>query len=157
MASVTKLVLVPAEDWMRITRGRKDIDKQSLKTVEISRSGARANQAGEGPKELLGEESSYASGPSGPVGVRGARSPPPSLPSPPPSPGEKRGREREGAGKDGEERKYVEREHSGKEKSPARVKREAGIWRPPGKPRKNQSGKGGKEKKPSGIIKWIYL
>ena len=35
MASVSKLVLVPIDPWNRLSKDRKDIDVQSMKTIEI--------------------------------------------------------------------------------------------------------------------------
>ena len=127
MASVSKLVLMPIDTWHRLSKDRKDIDIHSIKTVDIPSS---ANQSGSGGGSVnalppLPDPLALSEG----LVVVGASSlSPSSLPLP--SPQGKGGGG--GEGKEGEPM-YIDREDTGKEKTPSEIERDAGMWRPPGK------------------------
>ena len=131
MASVNKLVLVPIDMWHRLSKDRKDIDIHSIKTVDIPSS---ANQSGgtggSANAPRLPDPPALPEG----LAVVGASSlSPPSLPPSPPQK-EKKGEEEEAEGKEGEPM-YIDREDTGKEKTPSEIERDASMWRPLGKVR----------------------
>ena len=126
MASVSKLVLVPIDMWHRLSKDRKDINVHSIKTVDIPSSANQSGGAGGSANALpLPDPLALLEGPV----VLGASSlSPPSLPLPSPK-GKKGGG---GGGREGEPM-YIDREDTGKEKTPSEIERDAGMWRPPGK------------------------
>ena len=137
MVSVTKLILVPAEDWARLIKGRKDID--GLKSVEIQR---HAQHGGGGVKmeeEPTTTTTTTTEGGGGGGGGGGGSSSLPPSPPPPPLDG--------GEGEGGEKGEYVEREDTGKMKSGKGARRDAGVWRPPGTPVSRRKRK----------INWIHI
>ena len=124
MASVSKLVLMPIDTWHRLSKDRKDIDVHSIKTVDICSSANQSSGAGGSTKAPpLPDPPALPEG----LAVVGASSLfPPSLPPSPPQK-EKKGEEEEG------ETMYIDREDTGKEKTPSEIDRDADMWRPPGK------------------------
>ena len=128
MASVSKLVLVPINTWHRLSKDRKDIDVHSIKTVDIPSSANQSGSSGGSVNAPLPLPDPPAL-PEGPVVVGASSLSPPSLPSPP---HKEKGEEEEGEGKEGEPM-YIDREDTGKEKTPSEIERDAGVWRPPGK------------------------
>ena len=136
MASVTKLVLVPIDDWLRITRQRKDVDARAVKNVEIPRPppppppmAAAAEQQQQPLEEVVQE----GGGPD--------PTPPPTPPPTPTLPGEEeKGREGE---REEQEEEYVPRHDTGKKN----VNKDP--WQPPGNP--TQYGRGGVKRK------WVHL
>ena len=122
MASVSKLVLVPIDTWHRLSKDRKDIDVHSIKTVDIP----SANQSGAGGSTNVLPPPDSLALLEGLVVVRASSLSPSSLP---PSPFLKeRGRRRRRG-----EPVYIDREDTGKKKTPSEIERDASVWRPPGK------------------------
>ena len=123
MASVSKLmVLMPIDMWHRLSKDRKDIGIHSINTIDIPSSANQSGGAG---------GSTNAPPPLDPLAlpedlvVVGASSLFP--PSPPQK--EKKGEEE---GKEGEPM-YIDKEDTGKEKTPSEIGRDAGMWKPLGK------------------------
>ena len=124
MASVSKLVLVPINTWHRLSKDRKDIDIHSIKTVDIPSSANQSSGAGGSTNAPLLPPDPPAL-PEG-LAVVGASSLSPPLP--PSHPQKEKGEEEEEGGP-----MYIDREDTGKEKTPSEKERVASMWRPPGK------------------------
>ena len=135
MASVSKLLLMPINMWHRLSKDRKDIDVQSMKTIEIS----SVHQSGTGNVPPLNPSAMLE----GPV-VGQALSPSP--PSPPPLPPRRRKEKREGGRGTP---KHIDREDTSKEKTLIEMERDVGVWRLPGKVIPN--------KKSAIKCKWIHI
>ena len=115
MASVSKLVLMPIDTWHRLNKNRKDIDVHSIKMVDISSSANQSSGAGGSTNALPLLDPPAL--PEGPAVVGASSLSPPSLPSSPPQK-EQKGEEEEG------EPMYIDREDTGKEKTPSEIERE---------------------------------
>ena len=103
MASVSKLVLMPIDMWHRLSKDRKNIDLQSMKTIKIT----SANQSGTGNVPSPLEPPAMLEG----LVVVGAGSLPPSLsPSPPPR-RRKKGKEEGGTQSTSIEKILAKRRH----------------------------------------------
>lgn len=140
MASITKLVLVPVDDWLRITRDRKDIDARAVKRVEINRPTSSS------PTTLVVGQDGGGGGPT-----------PPPTPTQPP-----RERKEEEEGEEGVRDEYIPRHDTGKnENRPEDI----GIWRPPGDPmtstlptKKKEKSKSETKQVGKGLKrKWIHI
>ncbi len=137
MASVKKLMLIPADEWARLLK--KSGEKEAVGTRSVDIPAAEQLGGGGGERRRNTEEP--------PVGPNPAM-PPSSSPFPSPSSpsreeeeereeGEGKGRRRGeggGGGGEGDARKYMEREDSGKENNTVTMRKNAGVWRPPGRP-----------------------
>ena len=122
MTSVRKLVLVPKDEWEKMQKMLPKVAGENHKEVSVT---APMNQRGSGQEKE--------------VEIAAPPEPLPAAPPPPPTPtGEK------GEGKGGETHAYVERADTGKDQTPDEVKRDAGVWRPPGVPVSRRKG-------------WIFL
>ncbi len=133
MASVKKLMLIPADEWARLLKKSGEKEAVGTRSVDIP----VAEQLGGGERRNTKKEP-----PVGPTEEENVEPPaiPPSSPSPSSPPGQE---EEEGKGKgrgggmdeEGDARKYMEREDSGKENKPVDMRKNAaGVWRPPGRP-----------------------
>ena len=129
MASVSKLVLMPIDTWHRLNKDRKDIDVHSIKMVDIPFSANQSSGSG-GSANAPPLPLDPPALPEGLVVVGASSLSPPSLPLPSPQEGEEE--EGKGKGKEGEPM-YIDREDTGKEKTPSEIERDAGMWRPIGK------------------------
>ena len=129
MASVSKLVLMSIKMWHRLSKDRKDIDVHSIKMVDIP-SSANQSSSSVGSMNALLLLSDPPALPESPVVVGTTSLSLPSLPLP--SPQGEGGGGGGGEGKEGEPM-YIDREDTGKEKTPSEIERDAGIWRPLGK------------------------
>ena len=120
MTSVRKLVLVPIDVWDKARKAVPHLGSDDLKEVSVP----VGHQVGSGPGEKEGERV-----------VETTLSPPPTPAPPPPSP--TTGDEGEGKGEEGPPAQptgYVDRKETGKDQTPQEIRRDAGIWRPPGFP-----------------------
>ena len=122
MASVSKLVLMPINMWHRLSKDRKDIDIHSIKMVDIPSAANQSSGAG-GSRNALPLLDPLAMLES--LAVVGASSLSPHSLPPPPQKG--KGKEEEG------EPMYIDRQDTGKEKTPNEIERDASVWRPLGK------------------------
>lgn len=115
MTSVRKLVLVPKEEWDKILKLVPNQGTDDHKVVSVPM-GPGARQVGSGVEKVVVEEDKVV---------------PPAAPPPtPPPPGGEEGKGEGGGGED----KYVDRQETGKDQSRQEIRRDAGIWRPPGLP-----------------------
>ena len=134
MSSVRKLILVPAEVWEEVKNGTPSkIGNKKMPSVNIP---LRKISEPPNPTPTLPPSappwSVHASAPGGSAHAQG----------------EKRGEKGEGGGEEGGENKYVKREDSGMQISSEDIKKDVGIWRPPGWPDNTpvNETKGGEEK-----------
>ena len=116
MTSVRKLVLVPMEEWDKIRKLVPNKGSEDHKVVSVPL-GPRAQQVGSGVEKAVVADEDKVVPPAAP------------LPTPPP-PGGDEGKGEGGGG----EGKYVDRQATGKDQSRQEIRRDAGIWRPPGLP-----------------------
>ncbi len=139
MASVKKLVLVPAEEWERILKvSGEEAGTVATRQIEIP----VPHQRGSGSAAV--EERPDAENEHTRSSVGSPPPPPPSSHPSQPSPEEVRARGPEEAG-NGKERKeggdvgrsqaekYVPREDTGRASSDAEMRRNGGVWNPPGR------------------------
>lgn len=115
MVSVRKLVLVPVEDFERLTQGKEN----ELPWINT-------------PREVqVPVQDPPTTVPAPPLPSEVEEQAAPSSPPPPSSPPQEGKGEGEGEEK---EEVYVPRESTGKKVPLTRHKSEAGVWRPPGRP-----------------------
>ncbi len=129
MASVKKLMLIPADEWARLLKKSGEKEAAGTRSVDIP----VGEQLGSGERRTE-EEENVEDMPTPMVPSSSFPFPSPSSPS-----GEEEA-EKEGKGKGmgeeegGDDRRYMEREDSGKENSAVDRRKNAGVWSPPGHP-----------------------
>lgn len=132
MGSVRKLVLLPVDEFQRLTQGREDELSTPPREVQVP-----APTPAAVPPVVSEAASEEKVGPPLPQEAEELHPGPTSPPSP--SQRGRGGEEEEGQAKEEEEEEektpYVTRQSTGKRVSVQQQKKDAGVWRPPGQPR----------------------
>ena len=131
MTSVRKLVLVPKEEWDKMSKLMGKAGKDDFLQVEAPLPYNSGNQSGGGEQNSEKDQEEKK------VGDR--------PPSPTPSPTVEGERGEEGGGLLATPQ-HVERLETGKDQTHSHAARDAGVWRPPGLPASSRKSK-----------RWIFL